>query len=114
MSFWSRPRNLALIGGGLLALAFVPNPINTSNNPFQTQATQNVTNRFSSGGGSDVHTPGVATKRGDASVTTNDQINPKGMNTEHYKELQADQRPGKPGPFDKAFNKSNYGHEQGK
>lgn len=33
-------------------------------NPFVTQGTKNVADRFSAGGGTDVHTPGVATKRG--------------------------------------------------
>ncbi|KAF1355063.1 hypothetical protein BDV97DRAFT_344633 [Delphinella strobiligena] len=114
MSGWARPRNLLIGGGVLAALAFVPTPGSKSTNPFETQGTKNITNRFSASGGTDVHTPGVATKRGDAADTRERQNANTGMPSEHFKEYQSDQRPGKPGPFDKAWNEAHYGHEKGK
>jgi len=47
-------------------------------NPFETQGTKNIGERWSAGGGSDVHTPGAATPRGNKEDTTENQVNPKG------------------------------------
>jgi hypothetical protein len=47
-------------------------------NPFETQGTKNIGARWSAGGGSDVHTPGAATPRGNAENTKENQVNPKG------------------------------------
>lgn len=33
-------------------------------NPYKTRGVQNIEDRFSSGGATETHTPGVATKRG--------------------------------------------------
>jgi len=114
MSFWSRPRNLAIGGAVLAALAFVPTPGSKTTNPFQTQGTNNIGERWSAAGGSTVHTPGVATPRGDSKNEKENQVNPTGMPHDKFKETQSDQRPGKPGPFDKAWNEAHYGDEKGK
>ncbi|KEQ88438.1 hypothetical protein M438DRAFT_361777 [Aureobasidium pullulans EXF-150] len=83
-------------------------------NPFETQGTKNIGARWSAGGGSDVHTPGAATPRGNAENTTENQDNASGIRSEHFQEHQISQRPGEPGPFDKAWNKAHYGTEKGK
>ncbi|KAI5201705.1 hypothetical protein E4T42_04277 [Aureobasidium subglaciale] len=114
MSFWSRPRNLVILGGVLVGAAFIPTPGSKTTNVFETQGTKNIGARWSAAGGSDVHTPGVATTRGSAENTQEKQDGPSGINTEHFKENQASQRPGEPGPFDKAWNKAHYGTEKGK
>ncbi|KAI5194960.1 hypothetical protein E4T39_08444 [Aureobasidium subglaciale] len=150
MSFWSRPRNLVILGGVLVGAAFIPTPGSKTtcgesvpttsclppvashhptfidifqastnlapqnSNVFETQGSKNIGARWSAGGGSDVHTPGVATTRGNAEDTQEKQDGPSGINTEHFKENQASQRPGEPGPFDKAWNKSHYGTDKGK
>ncbi|KAI4844741.1 hypothetical protein E4T44_06026 [Aureobasidium sp. EXF-8845] len=137
MSFWSRPRNLMILGAGIVGAFFVPTPWSKSthqllvsiksfppetftnspadySNPFETQGTRNIADRWSAGGGSDVHTPGAATPRGNSAATTPNQKDPKGINTEHFQEHQISQRPGEPGAFDKQWNKSHYGTEKGK
>lgn len=40
--------------------------------------------------------------------------NASGIRSEHFQEHQISQRPGEPGPFDKAWNKAHYGTEKGK
>ncbi|GAB7345245.1 hypothetical protein MBLNU457_3616t1 [Dothideomycetes sp. NU457] len=109
------PRNAAILAmAGTVGYLFFPTPASPTTNPFETQGSKNIGNRWSSGGGSDVHTPGAATKRGSYENTAEPQQNPKGINTPHYQENQVSQRPGEPGPFDKAWNKSHYGTEKGK
>ncbi|KAK5112932.1 hypothetical protein LTR62_003754 [Meristemomyces frigidus] len=61
-------------------------------NVFETPAVKSVAARHSSGGGSDTHTPGVATQRGDASATVSNQQNPKGVDTEHFKQNMTAQK----------------------
>ena len=56
-----RPRNLAIVGGLAGAVYVVPSLMP---NVFETQGTKNIGDRWSVGGGSNTHTPGVATKRG--------------------------------------------------
>ncbi|KAH0285301.1 hypothetical protein KCU62_g7613, partial [Aureobasidium sp. EXF-3399] len=114
MSFWSRPRNLVILGGVIVGSFFVPTFGAKTTNPFETQGTKNIGERWSAGGGSDVHTPGAATPRGDSKNTQENQSNPSGIRSEHFQEHQISQRPGEPGPFDKAWNKSHYGTEKGK
>ncbi|KAK4954045.1 hypothetical protein LTR28_006354 [Elasticomyces elasticus] len=63
MSGWIRPRNLVIGGGLLAAVLFVPKPESMKVNVFQTPGQKNIGDAFSRGGGSDVHTPGVATQR---------------------------------------------------
>jgi len=57
------------------------NPIltlSTYSNPFETQGSKNIGARWSAGGGSDVHTPGAATPRGNSENTQENQVEPKG------------------------------------
>jgi len=78
------PRNAAILAMvGTVGYLFFPTPaspttyvypdetpkhpdLTLTSNPFETQASKNIGNRWSAGGGSDVHTPGAATKRGTA------------------------------------------------
>ncbi|KAF2725683.1 hypothetical protein K431DRAFT_281046 [Polychaeton citri CBS 116435] len=108
MSGLIRPRNL-LIAGGLGAAVYL-SPIN----PFHTPGVQNVTDRYSAGGGSHNHQPGVATQRGRADITSSDQISPKGADTKHFEENVASQKVGTPGPVAKAFNETQLGQSKGK
>ena len=133
MSFWSRPRNLVILGGVIVGSFFVTTfgakttyaifpsspselprifscnsfesykmhssaigcfrPLNhtisklsqpltdsfsTHSNPFETQGSKNIGARWSAGGGSDVHTPGAATPRGNSENTQENQVEPKG------------------------------------
>ncbi|KAG9553752.1 hypothetical protein KCU61_g4481, partial [Aureobasidium melanogenum] len=114
MSFWSRPRNLVILGGVLVGAAFIPTPGSKTSNVFETQGTKNIGARWSSGGGTDVHTPGAATPRGNIENTQENQTNASGIRSEHFQEHQISQRPGEPGTFDKAWNKAHYGTEKGK
>jgi len=111
----NNPRNLVLAGAGIAAaLYFIPGNI------FSTPGTKNIGNAWSRGGGTHDHTPAIATRRGDPDHVEPNQINPKGesgsagINSEHFREKQAAQRPGDPGPFDKAWNKAHYGTDKGK
>ncbi|KAL2351804.1 hypothetical protein BJ546DRAFT_259638 [Cryomyces antarcticus] len=113
MSGMFRPRNLAILGAGVIAIMFVPFPGGTPK-VFDTPASKSIGDRWSSGGGSTNHTPGAATKRGDKQDVMSNQKNPSGMGSTHFEENVANQRPGEPGPFDKAWNKSHYGSEKGK
>ncbi|KAK4957759.1 hypothetical protein LTR66_000279 [Elasticomyces elasticus] len=115
MSGWLRPRNLVIGGGLLAAVLFVPKPESMNVNIFQTPGQKNIGDAFSRGGGSDVHTPGVATPRGNADNISEPQSHQKGPRSEHFQENQASQRPEGTGTFDnKKFNQANYGADKGK
>ncbi|KAM3414580.1 hypothetical protein BST61_g9738 [Cercospora zeina] len=90
-------------------------------NMFETHGAQNVANAYSRGGGSKTHLPGVATKRGEQSDTDDTrsrQENPRGIDTEYFKENQASQKSdeykGGGAPFGKKLNEAAYGHKDGK
>ncbi|USW57473.1 hypothetical protein Slin15195_G107920 [Septoria linicola] len=89
-------------------------------NVFNTHGAENVANAYSRGGGSTTHLPGVATKRGtpgDAADTRSPQENPKGIDTDYFKEHHAQQKAGEAGggaPFGKKLNEASYGHKDGK
>ncbi|CAD0087335.1 unnamed protein product [Aureobasidium mustum] len=135
MSFWSRPRNLVILGGVLVGAAFIPTPGSKTSYAFSPllllqclqrpqlfqdtieaamESTKNIGARWSAGGGSDVHTPGAATPRGNIENTQENQTNASGIRSDHFQENQISQRPGEPGTFDKAWNKAHYGTEKGK
>ena len=104
-------RSIFLTPTGLVTLQY------TNLNPFgaslKTPGVGSIEDRFSSGGGTKNHTPGVATPRG-----SYDQVEPrteksKGVGTDHFEDKVAGQKPD-PSGFDKAWNKMNYGKEKGK
>ncbi|MCJ1339046.1 hypothetical protein MMC09_004335 [Bachmanniomyces sp. S44760] len=112
-AFQVHKRKLYVAGGlaGLVTLQY------TNLNPFgaslKTPGVGSIEDRFSSGGGTKNHTPGVATPRG-----SYDQVEPrteksKGVGTDHFEDKVAGQKPD-PSGFDKAWNKMNYGKEKGK
>jgi len=109
-----KPRNIALAGLGATLIAFLPRGAKESASVPSSSGVKNIEQRFSSGGATDTHTPGAATRRGTSEDQLQPQKNPTGIDTAHFAENQASQRPGEPGPFDKAWNKSNYGVEKGK
>ncbi|KAL8975728.1 MAG: hypothetical protein Q9197_000070 [Variospora fuerteventurae] len=82
------PRKL-IAGGCLVAFYFSP----YSPTLFRSYGVQNIENRYSAGGGSHNHSPGQATKLGDSSHVTGNQIAPKGMGTPHYQEKIGGQKP---------------------
>ncbi|GIZ49744.1 hypothetical protein CKM354_001277100 [Cercospora kikuchii] len=93
----------------------------TRENMFETHGTQNIANAYSRAGGSKTHAPGIATKLGeqsDAEDTRSRQENPKGVDTEYFKENHASQKSdahkGGGAPFGKKLNEAAYGHEGGK
>lgn len=60
---------------------------------FRSYGVQNIEKRYSAAGGSHNHTPGQATKLGDSSNVTGNQLAPKGMGTPFYKEKIGEQKP---------------------
>ncbi|KAK4546020.1 hypothetical protein LTR36_002157 [Oleoguttula mirabilis] len=117
MSNWLRPRNFFIVGGVAAAAFLFPrtsakaNPIG---NVFETPGTKNIGDSWSRGGGSNTHTPGAATKRGDKDMTISSQENPKGVDTPQFQKTQNEQKPGEPGMVSAAFSKSHYGSENEK
>ncbi|KAK4561060.1 hypothetical protein LTR86_005015 [Recurvomyces mirabilis] len=111
-------RNLALgvVGGGALFYFFPRATAKVSpGNIFETPAVKSVADRHSAGGATTTSTPGVATERGNASQNMSKQINPKGVDTLHFKENQASQKVGEgpsaafPPGAQEAFHKAQYG-----
>jgi len=67
MSFF-RPRNIAIITAVPVA-AYLYSTVRGGTlpiNPLETPASKSIGERWSAGGGTTVHTPGVATRRGTA------------------------------------------------
>ncbi|KAF2015851.1 hypothetical protein BU24DRAFT_462071 [Aaosphaeria arxii CBS 175.79] len=60
-------------------------------NPYKTQGIQNVEDRFTAAGGAGSHTPGVATKLGDADTTSRQDGGSKGAGTKSFQEKVGDQ-----------------------
>ncbi|PSK43666.1 hypothetical protein C1H76_1581 [Elsinoe australis] len=123
MSGLFRPRNLAIAaGGGLAAFYIFPKTSAAKINPLNTTGTQNIEERWSAGGGSGKHTPGVATPRGaspdsrNAELTGNDQIKPKGLPYNHYKDNISDQKVdvAKPNKLTEKWWETHHGNEKGK
>ncbi|EME79975.1 uncharacterized protein MYCFIDRAFT_56530 [Pseudocercospora fijiensis CIRAD86] len=109
------PRNAA-IGAGVVGVIAYLGSKRTA--PIETFGSQNVANRFSAGGASKTHTPAIATKLGgDPDHVTSNQMNPKGIDSKHFKEHIVPQKAGESGggaPFGKTLNESAYGHKDGK
>ncbi|KAK3647081.1 hypothetical protein LTR56_008249 [Elasticomyces elasticus] len=100
MSGYLRPRNIAIVGGIGLALFAFPRTkaqVSPIGNIFETPAVKSVGDRHAAGGASNTHTTGVATKRGDSSVVMSNQTNPKGVDSPHFQNTQADQKAGTAG-----------------
>ncbi|KAK5122469.1 hypothetical protein LTR85_004053 [Meristemomyces frigidus] len=114
MSGWLRPRN-AFIVAGVGAAAFLFPRTSAKANPvgnlFETPGTKNIGDSWSRGGGSNTHTPGAATKRGDKDMTVSTQENPKGIDTPHFQKTQNEQKPGQADMINSAYNKAHYGSQ---
>ncbi|KAF2797779.1 hypothetical protein K505DRAFT_322303 [Melanomma pulvis-pyrius CBS 109.77] len=83
-------------------------------NPYKTRAVQNIEDRFSSGGATPTHTPGVATKLG--SSTDNESRaagGHKGPDSEHFKNHISDQKPDA-GLYPEKFYEQQYNSPKGK
>ncbi|KAI4850519.1 hypothetical protein E4T44_02698 [Aureobasidium sp. EXF-8845] len=132
MSFWSRPRNLMILGAGIVGAFFVPTPWSKSTpKALETSPTagpQAVAQTFTL---PELPPPvGTVQPQPQTKKTlkvgipyklpahwhnhSNIKSNPSGINTEHFQEHQISQRPGEPGAFDKQWNKAHYGTEKGK
>ncbi|KAF7188165.1 hypothetical protein HII31_10450 [Pseudocercospora fuligena] len=109
------PLNAAIGAGVVGVIAYLGSK---RTGPIETFGSQNIADRYSAGGASKTHAPAVATKRGgDPDHVTSNQLNPKGIDTEHFKEHQAGQKAVESGggaPFGKTLNESAYGHKGGK
>ncbi|KAI9724461.1 MAG: hypothetical protein M1812_000529 [Candelaria pacifica] len=62
-------------------------------NPFRTTAVASIEDRYSSGGGTDTHTPGVATPTGYPKNVTAKTDKQKGVGSEGFKEKIGGQKP---------------------
>ncbi|TID27683.1 Essential protein-like protein Yae1 [Venturia nashicola] len=128
----NNPRNLALAGvgvaGGIYLLGI---------NPFNSYGSQNIGNAWSRAGGSQTHSPAIATPLGTApaaaealstvtisremglmhveiSVDAKGQSAGGGIDSDHFKDKHMDQKVGQPGPIKKAMSNAHYGNENGK
>ncbi|KAK3053200.1 hypothetical protein LTR09_005826 [Extremus antarcticus] len=120
----ARPRNLAIAGavGGVCFLGLFPRtrkqilPEGVSDT-IETPAMKQIGDRHSAGGGTNTHTPAVATRRGesgDPSHNESNQVQMKGAGTVHFNEKVADQKVDTQTGPEKMLNKSYYGSENGK
>ncbi|KAF1987689.1 hypothetical protein K402DRAFT_392493 [Aulographum hederae CBS 113979] len=111
MSGLSKPRNLLLAAGAVGAVVYM-----VPGNIFHTPATKSVGERWSKGGGSDTHTPAMATPLGSAEQTTpRSNIKAKGPGTPHFENSHGDQIPGQqPTSIGKQWNQAHYGNDKGK
>ncbi|KAF4553920.1 Hypothetical protein D9617_5g067950 [Elsinoe fawcettii] len=123
MSGLFRPRNLAIAGGaGIFAFFVLPRTSAAKVNPLNTPGVKNIEDRWSSGGGGNKHTPGVATPRGasdsssNSELTGSNQINPKGIPYNHYKDNVADQKvdTAQPNKLTEKWWETHHGQEKGK
>ncbi|QDS72829.1 hypothetical protein FKW77_006877 [Venturia effusa] len=105
----NNPRNLALAGvgvaGGIYFLGI---------NPFNSYGSQNIGNAWSRAGGSQTHSPAIATPLGSTSDNKSNQLDAKGVDSDHFKDNHMDQKVGQPGPIKKAMSNAHYGNENGK
>ena len=62
-------------------------------NPFRTYGVQNIEKRYSAGGGSKNHQPGVSSGRGDHEAVTGNQEKAKGIGSPHHEEHIQPQKP---------------------
>ena len=115
-------------------LHMLTSSLQTHSNPFETQGVKNIADRYSSGGATSTHTPGVATPRGDDSpqppsspksprkaddenvcvcvgnaAAQNTPMDQKGAGTHRFNEKFADQKPEEPNAVGKAFGKAHLG-----
>ncbi|GME28347.1 hypothetical protein BKCO1_5200080 [Neofusicoccum parvum] len=65
MSRLLRNKAVWTVGGAISIFYLVPRLSGNKDNVFETQAAQNIGDRWSAGGGTPTHTPATATKRGD-------------------------------------------------
>ncbi|KAF2702953.1 hypothetical protein K504DRAFT_463966 [Pleomassaria siparia CBS 279.74] len=83
-------------------------------NPYKTRGVQNIEDRFSSGGATATHTPGVATQRGSpTSNESNAQDGHKGVGSEYFKENHASQKTDA-GLYPEKFYEQQYNQPKGK
>merc|ERR1712014_43992 len=114
MSGFFRPRNLAIAAGGLgAAVVFFPTST-PAGNVFETPGVRNIGDRYSAGGGSTTHIPGVATKRGDPSNNSSPNETPTGVDTPFFQERQAEQKVGTSGKLGSAYHAAHYGEANSK
>ncbi|CZT18052.1 uncharacterized protein RCC_03890 [Ramularia collo-cygni] len=114
MSQFFSPRNVA-IGVGLGGLLFAV-PRVMEGKKIETFGSQNIAERYSAGGGTKTHLPGVATPRaGDPDNESSRKMNGHtGIGTKAFKENHEDQKVGDPGAIGKAWHQSQYGSDKGK
>ena len=79
-----------------------------NSNVFETPAVQNVGDRFSAGGGTQTHTPAIASPKNAKDTSTPHQQ--KGVGTVEFDEKHMSQRPGEPGGPGKAFRRAHLGN----
>ncbi|KAF2766019.1 hypothetical protein EJ03DRAFT_279002 [Teratosphaeria nubilosa] len=123
MSFF-RPRNIAIAGGLAAAIIFFPRTTSQAPLPniFETPGVKNIGDAHARGGASNTHTTAVATTRGMTvrqgahDDTLAKHVQPKGVDTPHFQEKQAEQKVGEPTIVGKAWHKAHYGenNEKGK
>ncbi|KAF2111328.1 hypothetical protein BDV96DRAFT_180083 [Lophiotrema nucula] len=83
-------------------------------NPYKTQGTQNIEDRFSAAGGSPTHTPASGTKMGgDSNDHSTRQSTPSGPTSKEFKDTQNDQYT-EQGVWPKKFYEAQYQNPKGK
>ncbi|KAG8623076.1 hypothetical protein KVT40_008052 [Elsinoe batatas] len=110
-------RNLAMAGAtGLAAYFVIPRTSASKLNPMVTPGVKQIEDRWSSGGGTTKHTPGVATPRGNSKLNEPDQIKGRGLPTEHYKNNVSDQKPWPeyPNKMTEKWWETHYGRSDGR
>merc|ERR1711879_573687 len=107
----TQPRHSSRRLGAVVAFFPTSTP---AGNVFETPGVRNIGARYSAGGGSTTHVPGVATKRGDPESNTSPNETPTGVDTPFFQDRQAEQKVGTPGKLGAAYHAAHYGDANSK
>ncbi|OQO07450.1 hypothetical protein B0A48_07147 [Cryoendolithus antarcticus] len=112
-------RNLIIaagvVGAGVYFFPRAAAKVTPNANAFQTPGVTNIGDRFSAGGGSNTHTPGVATPRGNAAATTSNQETMNGVGTSAFEAKHGDMKsPKMDNTASKAYRNAMLGNDKGK
>jgi len=111
----NNPRNLALAGAGVAGGIYL-----LGINPFNSYGSQNIGNAWSRAGGSQTHSPAIATPLGSTTDNKSNQLDAKGcfcdvgIDSDHFRDNHMNQKIAQPGPIKKAMSNAHYGNENGK
>nr|OQO24552.1 hypothetical protein B0A51_06801 [Rachicladosporium sp. CCFEE 5018] len=110
-------RNLIVAAGVVGAgLFFFPRAAaKVTPNAFETPGVKNIGDRYSAGGGTKTHLPGVATPRGNAEAVTSNQETMNGVGTPAFEAKHGDLKsPKMDNTASKAYRNAMLGNDKGK